>query len=154
MIKFQGRVDAVIFENTKNFFKILSVSLETKIPDWIAETITVTGSFGEIDYDKVYEFSGQMVKHERFGDQFKCDEYHEVMPHGGSGLVRYLSGENFAGIGTKTAELIVATLGDDAVNQIKKDPAIVDKLKISQKQKETLKSEITTMDTFSDSICH
>lgn len=152
MIKFQGRVDAVIFENTKNFFKILSVSLETKIPDWIAETITVTGSFGEIDYDKVYEFSGQMVKHERFGDQFKCDEYHEVMPHGGSGLVRYLSGENFAGIGTKTAELIVATLGDDAVNQIKKDPAIVDKLKISQKQKETLKSEITTMDTFSDSI--
>lgn len=152
MIKFQGRVDAVIFENSKNFFKILSVSLETKIPDWVAETITVTGNFGAIELDSLYEFSGQLVQHERFGEQFKCDEYHEVLPHETAGLVKYLSGDNFVGIGVKTAETIIASLGDDVINKIKANPAVVDSLDISKRQKETLRTEITSMDTFSDSL--
>lgn len=152
MIKFQGQIDNVIFENSTNLFKIISVTPTTKIPDWVLDTITVTGTFGDLDLDADYEFEGEFVDHEKFGKQFRASSYQEVIPTEENGVIKYLSGDNFAGIGEKTAKTIVQTLGNDAIDAIKQNPDVVNTLPISTKQKQVLATQISSMDSFSDQI--
>lgn len=47
------------------------------------------------------------------------------MPQTKQGLVQYLSGELFKGIGKKTAERVVDTLGEDAISRILSDPSLL-----------------------------
>lgn len=151
-MKFQGKIDAVIFENDRNFFKILSVQLESSLTNWLTDTITVTGSFGEVTLDASYEFEGTIVDNPKYGQQFKCDAYKMLMPHEESSVIKYLSSDDFPGIGKKSATKIVHELGSDAIEKIKADPSIVNTLTLSGKQKGVLKSEISAMDNFSQVI--
>lgn len=152
MIKFDGQIENVIFENSNNLFKIINVKILSKIPNWVLETITVTGTFGNLDLDVTYEFEGEIVNHEKFGKQFRCTSYQEVLPTEATGLIKYLSGDNFVGIGEKTAATIVQSLGNDAIDTIKENPDIVNTLDISGKQKKVLAEQISAMDSFSDQI--
>ena len=135
---FIGQVQSEIFTSPDSFFKVLIVSIEEANFDWHEPEITVTGSFGDLSDDQTYRFEGKIVEHPRYGQQFQATSYHVNRPTSKDGLVDFLSGKQFTGIGKKTAEKIVDKLGTDAINKIIADPHVLDKLKLRKAVKDSL----------------
>ena len=135
---FIGQVQSEIFTSPDSFFKVLIVSVEEANFDWHEPEITVTGSFGDLSDDQTYRFEGKIVEHPRYGQQFQATSYHVNRPTSRDGLVDFLSGKQFTGIGKKTAEKIIDKLGTDAINKIIADPHVLDKLKLRKAVKDSL----------------
>lgn len=135
---FIGQVQSEIFTSPDSFFKVLIVSVEEANFDWHEPEITVTGSFGDLSDDQTYRFEGKIVEHPRYGQQFQATSYHVNRPTSKDGLIDFLSGKQFTGIGKKTAEKIVDKLGTDAINKIIADPHVLDKLKLRKAVKDSL----------------
>ena len=135
---FIGQVQSEIFTSPDSFFKVLIVSVEEANFDWHEPEITVTGSFGDLSDDQTYRFEGKIVEHPRYGQQFQATSYHANRPTSKDGLVDFLSGKQFTGIGKKTAEKIVDKLGTDAINKIIADPHVLDELKLRKAVKDSL----------------
>ena len=135
---FIGQVQSEIFTIPDSFFKVLIVSVEEANFDWHEPEITVTGSFGELSDDQTYRFEGKIVEHPRYGQQFQTTSYHVNRPTSKEGLIDFLSGKQFTGIGKKTAEKIVDKLGTDAINKIIADPHVLDALKLRKTIKDSL----------------
>lgn len=135
---FIGQVQSEIFTSPDSFFKVLIVSVEEANFDWHEPEITVTGSFGDLSDDQTYRFEGKIVEHPRYGQQFQATSYHVNRPTSKDGLVDFLSGKQFTGIGKKTAEKIVDKLGTNAINKIIADPHVLDKLKLRKAVKDSL----------------
>lgn len=135
---FIGQVQSEIFTSPDSFFKVLIVSVEEANFDWHAPEITVTGSFGDVSDDQTYRFEGKIVEHPRYGQQFQASSYHVNRPTSKDGLIDFLSGKQFTGIGKKTAEKIVDKLGTDAINKIIADPHVLDELKLRKAIKDSL----------------
>lgn len=135
---FIGQVQSEIFTSPDSFFKVLIVSVEEANFDWHEPEITVTGSFGDLSDDQTYRFEGKIVEHPRYGQQFQATSYHANRPTSKDGLVDFLSGKQFTGIGKKTAEKIVDKLGTDAINKIIADPHVLDELKLRKAVKNSL----------------
>ncbi|WP_157052199.1 ATP-dependent RecD-like DNA helicase [Lacticaseibacillus brantae] len=117
-----GRVKSIFFQNPNNFYKILLLEITATTIQWPDAEIVVTGSFGDIKEDETYTFTGKVIDHPKYGNQFQADNYHVDRPTNKQGLVKYLSSDKFPGIGPKTAERIVEALGVDAIDQIIQDP--------------------------------
>lgn len=135
---FIGQVQSEIFTSPDSFFKVLIVSVEEANFDWHEPEIIVTGSFGDLSDDQTYRFEGKIVEHPRYGQQFQATSYHVNRPTSKDGLVDFLSGKQFTGIGKKTAEKIVDKLGTDAINKIIADPHVLDELKLRKAVKDSL----------------
>lgn len=133
-----GQVAQVFFQSSANFYKVLLVKIKDKNFDWSESTITVTGNFADIKEETPYRFSGRLVKHPKYGQQFQADNYQTEMPSSKEGIVTYLSSSQFPGIGEKTAERIVQKLGNDAVSVLLQDPNKAKKLGLNEKQQKSL----------------
>lgn len=133
-----GQVAQVFFQSSANFYKVLLVKIKDKNFDWSESTITVTGNFADIKEETPYRFSGRLVKHPKYGQQFQADNYQTEIPSSKEGIVTYLSSRQFPGIGEKTAERIVQKLGNDAVSVLLQDPNKVKKLGLNEKQQKSL----------------
>ncbi|UXC67440.1 ATP-dependent RecD-like DNA helicase [Limosilactobacillus oris] len=135
---FVGQVQSEIFSSPDSFFKVLVVSIEDANFDWSEGEITVTGSFGDLSDDQTYCFEGQLVEHPRYGQQFQASSYHVNQPTSRTGLVEFLAGKQFPGVGQKTAEKIVDALGTGAIDKISADPHVLDGLKLRSAVKKSI----------------
>ncbi|MCX2456109.1 SF1B family DNA helicase RecD2 [Lacticaseibacillus nasuensis] len=117
-----GRVKSIFFQNPTNFYKILLLEITATNLVWPESEIVVTGNFGDIKEDETYVFTGKLINHPKYGEQFAADNYHSERPTSKAGLVNYLSSDKFPGIGPKTAQKIVDQLGVTAIDKIVKDP--------------------------------
>lgn len=135
---FVGQVQSEIFSSQDSFFKVLVVSVEDANFDWSEGEITVTGSFGDLSDDQTYRFEGQLVEHPRYGQQFQASSYHVNQPTSRTGLVEFLAGKQFPGVGQKTAEKIVDALGTGAIDKISADPHVLDGLKLRSAVKKSI----------------
>ena len=96
--------------------------------------MTVSGYFPKLVPQKNYRFTGQLIEHPKYGWQFQANAYDSVSVRGKSSLVHYLSSDIFEGIGQKTAERIVETLGENAVDVILRNRQSLDEVpKLSKK---------------------
>lgn len=120
----KGIFKRFIFKSDQNYviglFKVKDTNDES-LEDYILETITFTGYFHELTLDEKYIFYGEMVDNPKYGTQFKVEEYERVKPEGKDAVIDFLSSDLFSGIGEKTAEAIVETLGEDALSIISED---------------------------------
>lgn len=124
-----GEIKAIFYENPSNFYKVVLISLEENNFELENDEIVVTGTFGEMTTDTRYRFFGSVVNHPRYGVQFQAISYEREKPTGKSGLIAYLSGERFPGIGKRTAEKIVEHLGLDSIDAILENPASLEGVK-------------------------
>lgn len=120
-----GEVLTTFFENPQNFYKVMLVRVIEKNCDIEAEEIVVTGIFGQIHLDVPYKFTGKIVKHPKYGQQFSATSYQQNQPTGEKGLIAYFASGRFPGIGVKTAEKIVEVLGEGAIDKIIDDEHIL-----------------------------
>ncbi len=84
--------------------------------------ITFTGYFSELNYDDEYKFLGEFTKHPKYGEQFTVTSFEIILPKEKNSIVEFLSSDLFKGIGEKTAERIVDTLGENALKIIMENP--------------------------------
>ena len=125
---FVGHVAAIFFQNPSNFYKVLLVKVTENNADYKDSEIVVTGSFGEIQEEEKYRFFGELVNHPKYGVQLKAESYQQAQPTSEQGLIAYLSGEKFPGIGKKTAEKIVDLLGEEAIDRMLEEPTLLEQI--------------------------
>ncbi|MFD1927346.1 ATP-dependent RecD-like DNA helicase [Sporosarcina siberiensis] len=136
-----GRPVVTIFHNPDNLFTIIKLKVQETNSGNEDKEIIVKGNFPRLTPDDDYKFTGRLVKHPTYGVQFDVHTFAKEMPATETGLIHYLSGDLFPGIGMKTADTIVKTLGKDAIKLILDDSTVLDKVpKLSKERKETLVS--------------
>ncbi|MFC6255320.1 ATP-dependent RecD-like DNA helicase [Secundilactobacillus hailunensis] len=139
-----GTVSATFFESPDSFYKVLLVKVSQTNLDWRGDEIVVTGNFADVAEEMPYRFFGKLVEHPKYGQQFQADNYQNEAPTTKEGIVQYLSGDDFPGLGKKTAEKIVALLGLTAIDQINQDPSVLDPLNLKTEVKQTLIDNLTS----------
>ncbi len=103
------------------------------------ETITFTGYFHELNENDTYLFNGELVFHDRYGEQFSVSDYDIVLPEEKDKVIEFLSSDLFKGIGEKKAIKIVSTLGEDCLNKILDDKNILLTVKtVTEKQRDII----------------
>ncbi|CAM3975812.1 ATP-dependent RecD-like DNA helicase [Staphylococcus schweitzeri] len=133
MIK--GTVEAILFQNSDNFYTVLKVDTIETNEDF--DTMpTVVGFLPNIVEGDVYTFKGQVVEHPRYGKQLKAETFEKELPQTKEAIISYLSSELFKGVGKKTAQNIVNTLGENAINDILDDPTVLEKVSGLPKKKQ------------------
>ncbi|EEJ72190.1 ATP-dependent RecD-like DNA helicase [Lactobacillus ultunensis] len=152
MVEFTGKVNGIVFENDKDLYKILDVEIIGSLENYSRDEIKVTGNFGDIQIESSYRFEGKLVMHEKFGLQFRASSYKQVLPHEEGSLTKYLSSNKFPGIGKKAANTIIDELGLNALDVLKENPAKIDTLSLSSKQKDSLLSGLNAMDSYSEIV--
>ena len=140
---FIGQVQSDIFDSPDSFYKVLIVSVEDNNFDWTENEITVTGSFGDLRDDQTYRFEGKLVDHPKYGQQFQASSYHVNQPSSRDGVISFLSGKQFPGVGEKTATKIVDALGNDAINKINNDHTVLNSLNLRPAIRQSIIANLT-----------
>lgn len=121
----KGKIRNKIYQNDNGFFvglfRVKEVSCEEFKP-FLNKTVTITGSIVDYNTEENYILYGEFTKHDRFGEQFKFLNYEKSLPTTSDGVIEFLSSSLIKGCGTKTAVKIVEVLGENAIEEIKKNP--------------------------------
>lgn len=132
----KGTVEAILFQNKDNFYTVLKVDpIETN--EDFDNMPTIVGFFPEIAEGDVYTFKGQAVTHPRYGKQLKAETFEKEVPQTKDAIISYLSSDLFKGIGKKTAENIVNTLGENTINKILDDRSVLEDVPNLSKKKQS-----------------
>ncbi|QCJ43576.1 ATP-dependent RecD-like DNA helicase [Bacillus sp. S3] len=124
----KGRPIVTIFHNEQNLYTVLRIRVDETNDQYEDKEAVITGYFPKIHEQETYIFFGEFKEHPKFGVQFHTNHFRKDMPQTKQGVIAYLSGEMFKGIGKKTAENIVETLGEDAISKILNQPSLLDSI--------------------------
>ena len=117
----KGHYIRSIYQNANGYnigiFKVSDTDSE-KLADYLNNTITFTGYFAELNDVDTYIFYGQLVNHEKYGEQFQVESYERSKPEEKDSIVEFLTSGQFKGIGEKKAKAIVDVLGKDTLKII------------------------------------
>ncbi|UQS85531.1 ATP-dependent RecD-like DNA helicase [Apilactobacillus apisilvae] len=139
----KGKVTATFFESNDSFYKVILVKIiDTNLSDWNEDEVVITGNFADVVEDNEYCFYGNIVEHPKYGKQFKATNYESNVPTSYEGLVSYLSGDDFPGIGKKTASRVVDILGNNLIQNILNDSKVLNKVGLNNKQNTTIVNSI------------
>lgn len=122
----KGRHIVTIFHNEQNLYTVMRIRVEDTNENYEDKEAVITGYFPKVHEQETYIFYGQMKDHPKFGLQFQVEHFRKELPQTKQGVIAYLSGELFKGIGKKTAEKIVETLGENAISRILSQPSLLD----------------------------
>jgi exodeoxyribonuclease V alpha subunit len=122
----KGNPIVTIFHNETNLYTVLRIRVEETNENYEDKEAVITGYFPKIHEHENYIFYGELKDHPKFGLQFHATHFRKDIPQTKQGVVSYLSSELFKGIGKKTAEKIVDTLGENAISKILNQPSLLD----------------------------
>lgn len=121
----KGTYSKSIFETNQGYhvglFRVRECS--DNLNDFLNKTITFTGYFHELNDIDTYIFYGEVVEHEKYGKQFRVDNYERAKPEEKDSIVEFLTSGLFPGIGEKKAKKIVDALGKDTLKIILENPS-------------------------------
>lgn len=134
----EGLIRSVLFYREENGYTVLKLEIidTTEMHLLYHEpTIVISGFFPKLETQARYKFYGEIVDHPKYGTQYKAQRFERVLENTKEGIIEYLASGLFKGIGLKTAEKIVTTLGLDCLDQIANDVSVLDKVKKMSKEK-------------------
>ena len=141
----EGYLNKIIFHNKENNYYILSIFLNDKYDFVEGDYLSVVGTFNDFEFieDDLYSFKGEIVQHRKYGTQLSAIVVEPVIEKDKEAIVSYLSSSIFQGVGRKTAELIVDTLGVDALDKIYENKDSLFNIKgIPEQRKDTIYATI------------
>lgn len=145
----KGVVSHVIFQNEENYYTVANVRVVKTNEEIKEKQVTIVGTLPVLEIDETFIFYGHIVDHPRFGLQYKVDQFERDIPKTTQGLIRYLSSSRFPGIGKKTAEAIVTTLGERAISKIIEDRSVLNEIKgLSKKRADELYEQLVEQQGF------
>lgn len=116
----------ILFHNQENYYTVVRVRVQETSEAVKEKEITVKGYFPQLHLQEPYVFFGSLQEHPKYGLQYRVEQLRKDLPQTKQGMVQYLSGDLFEGIGKKTAQHIVDTLGEHAITKILEDPGVLE----------------------------
>lgn len=111
-------VKKIVHRNEDNGFTVCRAKFDTEeSPHLPATQQTIVGTFISIFEHDMFEAEGHFLKHQKFGKQFQIKWAKRIVPKSKKSLEMFLT-NHIKGVGKKTAERIVETLGTNAVHVI------------------------------------
>ncbi len=121
----KGKYQKSIYQNDSGYhiglFKVSDTNNE-KLADYLNRVMTFTGYFHELNELDTYLLYGEVVIHEKYGEQFQVTSYERCKPEEKDAIVEFLTSGLFKGIGEKKAKSIVEVLGKDTLKIILENP--------------------------------
>lgn len=114
LYEMSGTVERVIFRNEKNQYTVLELNNSE-------ELVTVVGCLPFVSVGEELKVIGTWGSHPSFGLQFKAQVCERSRPATAAAILKYLASGAVKGIGVATAERIVETFGENALDVIEND---------------------------------
>ena len=138
-ISIDGVIDRVVFASEKGY-TVLAVRDQAT-----GDKFSAVGNMLTPRVNDVYSFSGAWTQSPKYGRQFQFESAKLKMPSGKAGVARYIASVTY-GVGVAKAQRIVDALGEDALERIKKNPAVLDHPALTflnAEQKEAIAGNLT-----------
>ena len=153
----KGKIRNIIYQNSDNGYVVAVFRVretnEAKMDEYVGKTVTITGTFLDINTEETFILYGMPTRHERFGFQYQVSSYEKEKISSEDALVEFLSSSLIKGCGEKSAEKIVEILGMDAINKIKCDEHALDVVPgISDVKKKAIRSSLLEYSDADDSL--
>lgn len=133
-VKYTGYITRYTFHNPDNLYSVARFQTEDGLTN-----MTIVGNFPKVSSDLLYEVVGQFQVHSLYGEQLLVQSVRKAeQTSNKKGLISYLSGPTFYGIGPKTAEKIVEFLGATAIEKILADKSVLKKIGINKVKSERI----------------
>ncbi len=115
LLKLQGVVERVIFENRDTGYAVFEV-------DAGGTDVVVSGNVGGVDNGMSVVVYGRMTNHPSYGEQFHAESCEAALPQDTAAILSYLSSGALPYIGPSTAKKLVARFGADTLAVIAEQP--------------------------------
>lgn len=153
----KGKVRNIIYYNKDNGYVVavfrVKETNDKKMSEYINKTVTITGSFLDINTDENFILYGDSFRHERFGFQYKVDHYEKEELSTEDAIVEFLSSSLVKGCGEKTAKKIVEAYGLDSLKIIKEDETALKKINgLSDEKAKNIRDSILAYSDADDSL--
>ena len=126
----KGKIRNIIYQNKDNGYVVavfrIKETNDVKMEEYIGKTVTITGTFLDINAEETFILYGSPTRHERFGFQYQVNSYEKEKISSEDALIEFLASSLIKGCGEKSAKKIVEVLGMDAINKIKSDEHALD----------------------------
>lgn len=116
MIKLRCVIERITYQNPENGYSVMRVKVKG-----YNDLVTLVGNLLEVPVGSVLLCEGDWKVDKRFGSQFVCQSWEEVMPATAYGIEKYLGSGLVKGIGPKFAQLIVKQFGLETIEVIETD---------------------------------
>ena len=116
MTKLRCVVERITYQNAENGYSVMKVKVKG-----FDDLVTLVGNLLEVPAGSVLLCEGEWRVDKRYGQQFQCQTWEEVMPATAYGIEKYLGSGLVKGIGPKFAKLIVGHFGTDTIEVIETD---------------------------------
>ena len=153
----KGKIRNIIYQNKDNgyvvaVFRVKETS-DTKMEEYVGKTVTITGTFLDINEEETFILYGSPTRHERFGFQYQVSSYEKEKISSEDALVEFLSSSLIKGCGEKSAKKIVEILGMDAIDKIKNDEHALDSVPgLTDAKKASIRSSLLEYSDADDSL--
>ena len=116
MTKLRCVVERITYQNAENGYSVMKVKVKG-----YDDLVTLVGNLQDVPAGSVLLCEGEWRVDKRYGQQFQCETWEEVMPATAYGIEKYLGSGLVKGIGPKFAKLIVGHFGTDTIEVIETD---------------------------------
>lgn len=148
----KGNFRKYIYKSEKGYTVGLIKIKETDL-DLNTNTITFTGYFDDLNETDIYLLNGNIVNHDKYGNQFNVTSYEIVLPEDKDHIIDFLSSEIFKGIGEKKASKIVEHLGLNCLTLILENKDLLLEVPtVTKKQQETIYNSLLEYKTSYDKM--
>ncbi|WP_240613550.1 SF1B family DNA helicase RecD2 [Pueribacillus theae] len=131
----KGSLIHYLFHNEENLYTVARIRVRETTEDLSEKDIVVTGYMPQMYEQETYFFYGHFVQHPKYGKQYQVTMHKRELPETKSGVIQYLSGDLFEGIGKRTAEAIVDALGERAISKILNGRSVLEQVPNLNKEK-------------------
>ncbi len=108
----KGQLERITFFNEESNYTIAKVRLEG------GGLVTVVGTIFSTNPGEMLRFTGQWVRHQKYGEQFKIESCETILPVTVKGIERYLGSGMIKGIGPVMAKRLVSQFKEETLSII------------------------------------
>jgi len=123
-ITVDGTLATVTFRNEDNGYTVGKLETEST-DDAPPDLVTVVGTMAGVELGDSLRLTGRWTMHPTYGRQLAVESCEVRLPSGRRGLIHFLGGGRIKGVGPKTAEKIVDVLGNDVLQRLERNPALL-----------------------------
>lgn len=117
LARLEGTVERITFQNDENGYTVLKLQ-----PKGRTQLVTVVGNLPGVNPGENLRLTGLWTTHPTHGRQFEARDCLVVLPATAEGIRKYLGSGLIRGVGPVTADRIVATFGEQALEIIERQP--------------------------------
>ena len=143
----KGEVDFKVYYNEKTGYGVYKVVVDETDEEYYEpkKIATIAGTFLPLEIGADYSFEGSLVFNQKYGYSYSVTKAERILPTSKDGLISFISGDSFKGIGRGTATKVVETLGLDAIALILSNKNVLDNVPgMNEKKKNIIYDSLAT----------